>query len=140
MIRDGPGYASASAIAFTRLVEVSTHGDLCYIYIAIAHCDASQIFLLHFFTTCCELCYCTGRSSLGSLSTCIGVNLGIEYHDVDIFAACQYMVNTAESDIVSPSVTTEDPLGFLSQEVFVLDDVFACIAVACLPEQLPACL
>ena len=39
------------------------------------------------------------------------------------------MVNTAESDIVSPSVTTEDPLGFLSQEVFILNDVFAYIAV-----------
>ena len=39
------------------------------------------------------------------------------------------MVNTTESDIVSPSVTTEDPLRFLSEEVFVLNDVFACIAV-----------
>ena len=28
------------------------------------------------------------------------------------------MVNTTESDIVSPSVTTEDPLRFLSKEVF----------------------
>ena len=56
-----------------------------------------------------------GLCSLGSLSACVGVNLGIEYHDVDILAACKYMVNTAESDIVCPSVTTEDPLGLLSQ-------------------------
>ena len=39
------------------------------------------------------------------------------------------MVNTTKSDIVSPSVTTEDPLGFLSQEVFILNDVFANITV-----------
>src|SRR5699024_10317968 len=47
-------------------------------------------------------------------------------------AAGQYMVNAAESDIVSPSVTTEDPLGFLRQEVFVLHDVLAGLAVASL--------
>ena len=56
-----------------------------------------------------------GRCGLGSLSACVGVNLGIEYHDVDILAASKYMVNTAESDIVCPSVTTEDPLGFLAE-------------------------
>ena len=39
------------------------------------------------------------------------------------------MVNAVESDIVSPTVTTEDPLGLLSQEIFVLDDVLACRAV-----------
>ena len=41
------------------------------------------------------------------------------------------MVNTAESDIVSPSVTTEDPLGLLSQEVFVLQDILCLVASAC---------
>ena len=40
------------------------------------------------------------------------------------------MVNTAESDIVSPSVTTEDPLGFLSQEIFVSNDIFTNFAFA----------
>ena len=72
-----------------------------------------------------------GLCRLGSLSACVGVNLGIEYHDVDVLAACKYMVNTAESDIVSPSVTTEDPLGFLSQEVFVLQDILCFLASAC---------
>ena len=51
MIRDGPGYASASAIAFTALVVISTHSDLSNIYIAVAHSDASQIFLLNFLTS-----------------------------------------------------------------------------------------
>ena len=39
------------------------------------------------------------------------------------------MVNTAEADVVCPAVTAEYPLGFLSQEVFVLNDIFAYIAV-----------
>ena len=40
------------------------------------------------------------------------------------------MVNAAESDIVSPSVTTEDPLGFLSEEVFLCKDLFALVTSA----------
>ena len=39
------------------------------------------------------------------------------------------MVYAAEADIVSPSVTTEDPLGFLSQVVLVCYDVLAGRAV-----------
>ena len=116
--------------SFYSLVEVCTHGDLCYIYIAIGHSDRCHIFLLSLFTTCCELCDCTCRCGFGRLSTCVGVNFCIEYHDVDVFTTCQYVVYATETDIVSPSVTTEDPLGFLSQEVFVLNDFFAGIAFA----------
>ncbi len=120
------------------LSHISTHGDLCYIYITIGHCDACKVFLLGLFTTSCELSDRTGLGSLGSLSTGVGVNLGIEYHDVDVFAGSKNMVNAAESDIVSPSVTTEDPLGLLSQEVFILNDVFADIAITRQREPLPA--
>ena len=89
----------------------------------------AKIFLLHIFTACSELCNSTCRCSLGGLSACVGVNLCIEYHDVDVFAGSKNVVNTAESDIVCPSVTAEDPLGFLSKEVFVLNDVLAYWAV-----------
>ena len=85
---------------FDCLIVISAHSDLCYVYIAIAHCDACHIFLLGFFTACCELCNCTGRSSFGVISACVGVNLGIEYHYVDIFSAGKYVVYAAESDIV----------------------------------------
>src|SRR5699024_6260016 len=85
-------------------------------------CHSRKVFLLRLFTACCELCCSTCLRSLGGLPACIGVNLCIEYHDVDVLAACKYVVNAAESDIVSPSVTTEYPLGFLSQQVFVLEN------------------
>ena len=107
------------------LVVICTHSDLSNVYIAVAHCDACHIFLLYFLTTGSELCYSTRLCGLGSLSACVGVNLGIEYHDVDILAACKYMVNTAESDIVCPSVTTEDPLGLLAKVILVLQDILS---------------
>ena len=79
--------------------------------------------------------------ALEGLSACVGVNLCIEYHDVDVLAACKYVVNAAESDIVSPSVTAEYPLGFLSEEVFVLKDfvLLSKVAVGRPPELLPGC-
>ena len=112
------------------LIVISAHSDLCYVYIAIAHCDRSKVFLLSFFSACRELSDSTSLSRLRRLSTCIRVNFCIEYHYVDVFSTCKYVVNTTESDIVSPSVTTEDPLGFLSKEVFLFYDIFACRALA----------
>ena len=104
---------------FHCLVEICTHCDLCNIYITIAHSNSCKVFLLRLFTTGRELCCCTCLSSFWRLSACVGVNFCIKYHDVDILTACQYVVNSTESDIVSPSVTTEDPLGFLRKEVFI---------------------
>ena len=116
--------------SFYSLVEVSTHSDLCNVYVTVAHCDRSKVFFLSFFSACCELSDSTSLSRLRRLSTCIRVNFCIEYHYVDVFSTCKYVVNTTESDIVSRSVTTEDPLGFLSKEVFLFYDIFACRAVA----------
>ena len=92
------------------LVVVCTLCDLCNVYVTIAHCDCRKVFLLYFLTCCRELCDCAGRGSLGGLTTGIGVNFGIEYHDVDILCACKYVVNAAETDIICPAVTTENPL------------------------------
>ena len=100
--------------SLNSLSHIATHTDLSNVYITIAHCNTSKVFLLGLFTACSELSYSTSLSRLGSLTTCIGVNLGIVNHDVDIFSGSQNVVYTAEADIVSPSVTTEDPLGFLS--------------------------
>ena len=87
------------------LVEISTHSDLSNIYITIAHSNGSKIFLFHFLAACSELGDCTRRCSLGGLAAGIGVNFCVKYHDVDVPAACQRMVNAAESDIVGPPVT-----------------------------------
>ena len=108
---------------------ISTHGNLSYIYIAVGHCNACKVFLLGLFTASCELSNCTGLCGLGILTAGVGVNLGIEYHNVDILARCQNVVYAAEADIVSPSVTTEDPLRLLSQECLVSNNVLAGRAV-----------
>ena len=105
---------------FYSLVRVSAQSDLCYVYVAIAHSDLSKALLAYFFTSSSELTNFTDVGSLGSLSTCVGVHLCIEYHYVYVLAGSKYMVKSAETDIVCPSVTTEDPDGFLGEILFLL--------------------
>ena len=77
------------------LVPVSAHGDLCDIYVAIAHSHSSEVFLLGLFTACCELGNCADRSSLGGLTACVGVNLSVEAEYVDVLAGSEDVVDTA---------------------------------------------
>ena len=42
------------------------------------------------------------------------------------------MINAAETDIISPSVAAEYPLGLLSEEILILHDIFADLTVAAL--------
>ena len=45
------------------------------------------------------------------MAASVGVNLGIEDHDIYVFARCQHMVNAAVTNIVGPAIAAEDPVG-----------------------------
>ena len=109
--------------SFYQLVLVCAHCNLCNVNVAIAHSHHTQVFFLNSLTGSSELSNCTSRSSFGSLTACVGVNFCIEYQNVYIFAGSQYVVQTAVTDIVSPAVTTEDPLRFFNQLIFVFQYV-----------------
>ena len=68
------------------------------------------------------------------MSACVAVHFGVKYKYVDIFVLCQYVVKSAVTDVVCPSVTAEDPNGLLDKYVLVLDDfcgkVLAALAVS----------
>ena len=70
-----------------------------------------------------ELSDLTDAGSLGSLSAGVGVNLGIEYHDVDILTGSENVIQSAEADIVSPAVAAEDPDGLLGEVVLLCQDL-----------------
>ena len=72
----------------------------------------------------------TDLGSLGSLTACVGVNLCIEYEDVYVLTCCKNVVNTAEADVVCPTVTTEDPYGLLGEELLVVKDILDVGAIA----------
>ena len=110
------------------LRSVGAHGDLCDVDIAVAHSDLSQGLGLGFLTGSCELCNLTDVGSLGSLSAGVGVNLGIEDEDVDIFTGSENMVHAAEADIVCPAVAAEDPDGLLGEVILLGKDFSAQLA------------
>ena len=73
--------------------------------------------------------------SLGSLAAGVGVDLGVEYEHVDILAGCEHVIESAISDVVCPTVATEDPEGLLGQEDLVLKHG-SCLLASCLRENL----
>ena len=105
------------------LVGVGAHGDLSHIDIAVAHGDLSQALLGSGLTGSGELGHSAEVGGLGSLTAGVGVDLGIEDHDVHVLAGSQNVVQTAEADVVSPAVAAEDPDGLLGQELLALQDL-----------------
>ena len=94
---------------------VGTHGHLCHIYITIRHRHHTQVFFTHPFTAGSKFSNSTCRSRFRRLTSGIGINLGIYHQNIYIFTAGQDMVDTTVTDIISPSVTTKDPLRFLRE-------------------------
>ena len=96
---------------------------LSNIYIAVGHCDSAQILLADALTHRCELSNCTYRGRLRRLTAGVRVNLGIYNEDIHILTRSQDVVYTTEADIVAPTVTTDDPLRLLNEEVFLCENL-----------------
>ena len=111
------------------LVLVGAHSNLCNIYIAIAHSHHAKVLLLGLFAAGSKFSDCRSRSRFGGLTAGVGIYLGIEYHNIDILAGCQYMVQTAVADIISPAVTAEDPVAAFNEELLLVIQSSAFIAV-----------
>ena len=110
------------------LLVVGAHADLSHIDVAIGHGDGCQILLLDLLAGCGELRHLADLRSLGGLAAGVGIYLGVEDHDVHIFARGQHMVHTAVTDVIGPAVAAEDPDGSLGQEVLVLQDLLGQLA------------
>ena len=118
----GTGIAFSLTDGLYGLVIVCAHSDLCYIHIAIAHGHACQVFLAGALSAGRKFCSGAGRGRLGGLTACIGINLRIKYQDIDILTAGKNVIQSAEADIIGPSVASENPLGLLGEAVFFLQD------------------
>src|SRR5574344_425588 len=90
---------------------------LSYIYVTVGRCYHTQVFFAYTFSLCCKLCNGAEWGSFRSLTTCVRVNLCIQYQDVNIFATCDYMVETTVTDIVRSTVATDNPLTSLNEIV-----------------------
>ena len=101
---------------------ICAHSYLSNVYVSVAHSHHAEVFLLGALTCSCKLSNRTGRSRLGGLSAGVGVNFGIEYQNVYVFAACEYVIQSAVTDVVCPTVAAEDPNGLLNYAVCAVFD------------------
>ena len=94
------------------------HSHLRHIDVAVALGNHTEVFLANLLAGGGELGDSAGRGGLRALSAGVGIHLGVDHHDVDVLAAGQHVVQTAESDVVAPAVSAEDPLALFANAVF----------------------
>ena len=105
------------ADSLESLCVVSTHSNLSYVYITVSGSNHTQILLADALTLSSELSNSTKRSSLRGLTTGVRVNLSIEHENVNVLTRSNHVVETAVTDIVRSTVTTDDPLTALYEVV-----------------------
>ena len=110
--------------SFEELVLVSAHSYLSYIDVTVGNSHHAEVLLLGAFAGSSELCDSCSRGSFRGLTAGVGVNFRIENEDVDVVVRSEDMVNTAVTDIVGPTVTTDDPLATFYEELFLSEEVF----------------
>ena len=118
---------------------------MCNINISVGHCDLGEGLGLDLLACCRKLSDLADVGCLGSLTAGVGVDLSVEYEDVDVFAGSENVVNAAEADVECPAVAAEDPAALLVQEVLLLQQLCTGVAAAvelfeCSNEILGSCL
>ena len=111
------------------------HSDLGDIDVAVALGNHTEVFLADLLAAGGELGDGTRGSGLRALSAGVGVHLGVDDDDVDVLAAGQHVVETAESDVIAPTVTAEDPLALLDEAVTEFEELLADVAAAFLHQR-----
>ncbi len=104
------------------LAHIGVEGDGGDVDVLVGHGHHAHLLLVGSLTSGGELDLGGERGGLGLLATGVGVHLGIEDDDVDILAGREDVVDATVTDIVGPTITTDDPLGDLGEQVLLGDD------------------
>ena len=97
------------------LCVVGAHGNLSDIDVAVGGGNHAEVLLADALALSSELSDGAERRCLGSLTAGVGIDLGVKYEDVDIFARSDDVVETAVADVVGGTVAADDPLTALGQ-------------------------
>ena len=85
--------------------------------VAVTHSHHAEVFLLRSLAARGEFRDRAGRSRFTCLSAGVGVNFGIYDEYVDVFALSENVIESAVTDVVSPTVAAEDPDGLLDYAI-----------------------
>ncbi len=135
MISDGAVVSLSLADSLKSLSLVVAHGYLCAIHVAVGRGYQTEILLADALAAGGKLGDSTHRSSLRGLTAGVGVNLRVDNEHVDILAAGENVVQTAEADVVRSTVTGYDPVRTLHDIVLQIENGLADVAAACLAQR-----
>ena len=100
-----------------ELLFVRTHSALRDVNVAVTHSHHAEVFLLRSLAARGEFRDRAGRSRFTCLSAGVGVNFGIYDEYVDVFALSENVIESAVTDVLSPTVAAEDPDGLLDYAI-----------------------
>ena len=113
------------------LLAVIAEGDGGDIDVSVAHAHEAHVLLVGLLAAGGELGDGRGRGGLGGLSAGVGIDFRVEDEDVDVAVLGDDVVDAAVADVVGPAVTTDDPDGFVGEEVGQFVDLRDDGAAAC---------
>ena len=105
------------AYSLQRLCIVCTHSYLSNINVTISSLHQTKIFLCYSLSASCELSNGTKWCCFRWLSTCIWINLSIQYQNVDIFSWSQNMIKASVANVIRCTISTYNPLWTLNEVV-----------------------
>ena len=88
---------------------VCAHCDSRDVHVAVRDCLHCQIFARCAFPGRGELRDRAKRRRFRGLSTSVGVDLGVEYEDVDVASRRQHVIESAVADVIGPSIAAHQP-------------------------------
>ena len=92
---------------FYRLVQLRAKGNLRDVNVAVHHHADAEVFARLALTVFAKLGDRPQRGGFSCLAAGVGIALGIEHQNIDVFGQAQHVVKTAEADIVGPAIATD---------------------------------
>ena len=110
------------------LRRVSAESDLCDIHVPITHGDFGKTLLANVFPRRGKLANLADVGGFGCLTAGIGIHFGVKHHHIYVFTGSKHMVQSAETDIIGPSVAAKNPDRFFSEVLLFLKHFFGKLA------------
>ena len=104
-----PGIRLGLAKRLQRVLRIGTHRHLGDIDVAIGDRLQREVLARRPLARGGELRHGAERRRLRSLAAGVGIDLGVEHQNIDVARAGEHVIEAAVADIVSPSVTADDP-------------------------------
>mmetsp|Transcript_14990 Transcript_14990/g.35384 ORF Transcript_14990/g.35384 Transcript_14990/m.35384 type:complete len:402 (-) Transcript_14990:2832-4037(-) len=105
------------------LLVIRTNGHRSNIDVLVGHCHGPEVLLSLITAGLGELGHSSHGRGLRRLATGVGVDLGVQHHDLHVVATGNGVVDATIADVVGPTVSAEHPHRRLREHIFQADEL-----------------